>query len=97
MARQLRRMKNRTSLHTALVDQCCYGLKDPVSGKWYRKRTALDVNDEQFAKLLEKGLLWPSTTLLSFDLQRNYYCKHVVLFQENSILLLSEHLESSGW
>ncbi len=36
-------------------------------------------------------------TLLSFDLQRNYYIKNVVLFEENSILLLPECLESSGW
>ncbi len=35
--------------------------------------------------------------LLSFDLQRNYYIKNVVLFEENSILLLPERLESSGW
>ena len=36
-------------------------------------------------------------TLLSFGLQRIYYCKNVVLFNENSILLLSEYLESSEW
>ena len=35
-------------------------------------------------------------TLLSFDLQRNYYIKNVVLFEENSILPLPECLESSG-
>ncbi len=38
----------------------------------------------------------PSITLLSFDLQRNYYFKNVVLFEENSILLLPECLEASG-
>ena len=36
-------------------------------------------------------------TLLSFDFQRNYYCKNVVLFdEEDSILLLPEYHESSG-
>ena len=30
-------------------------------------------------------------TLLSFDLLRNYYCKSVAPFEENSILLLSEY------
>ena len=29
-------------------------------------------------------------TLLSLDLQRNYYIKNVVLFEENSILLLPD-------
>ena len=38
-----------------------------------------------------------SITLLSFDLWRKYYIKNVVLFEENSILLLPESLESSGW
>ena len=38
-----------------------------------------------------------SITLLSFDLQRNHYIKNVVLFEENSILLLPECLESYGW
>ena len=38
-----------------------------------------------------------SKTVLSFELQMNYYCKNVVLFNENSLLLLSEYLESSGW
>ena len=38
-----------------------------------------------------------SITLLSFGLQRNYYIKNVVLFEENSILLLPERLESSEW
>ena len=35
--------------------------------------------------------------LLSFDLSRNYHIKNVVLFEENSILLLPECLEFSGW
>ncbi len=34
---------------------------------------------------------------LSFDLQRNYYIKNVVLFEEDSILPLPECLESSEW
>ena len=40
---------------------------------------------------------WSDTTaviLLSFELERNYYMKHVVLFEENSILPLPERLES---
>ncbi len=40
-------------------------------------------------------ILW-STTLLSFDLQRNCHTKNVVLFEENSILPLPERLEASG-
>ncbi len=36
-------------------------------------------------------------TLPSFDLWRNYYIKHVVLFEESSTLPLPECLESSGW
>ena len=39
---------------------------------------------------------WP-ITLLSFDLRKNYYIKNVALFEDNSILLLPERLESSGW
>ncbi len=35
-------------------------------------------------------------TLLSFDLWRNCYIKNVVLFEENSLLLLPERLEASG-
>ena len=35
-------------------------------------------------------------TLLSFDLQRNYYIKNLVLFEENPILPLPECLEASG-
>ena len=35
-------------------------------------------------------------TLLSFGLWRNYYIKNVVLFEENSILLLPECFEASG-
>ena len=33
----------------------------------------------------------------ALDLQRNYYCKNVVRFEANSILLLPEYLESSEW
>ncbi len=36
-------------------------------------------------------------TLLSFDLWRSYWSGNVVLFEENSIFLLPESLESSGW
>ncbi len=35
-------------------------------------------------------------SLLSFDLQRRYYIKNVVLFEENSILPLPECFEASG-
>ncbi len=35
-------------------------------------------------------------TRLSFHLQRNYYIKNVVLFEDNSILPLPECLEASG-
>ncbi len=42
-----------------------------------------------------RNLLW-SMTLLSVDLQRNYYIKNVGLFEENSILPLPESLEASG-
>ena len=35
-------------------------------------------------------------TLLSFDLWRNCYIKHVVLCEENSILPLPGRLEASG-
>ena len=34
--------------------------------------------------------------LLSVNLSRNYHIKNVVLFEENSILLLPESLEASG-
>ena len=43
-----------------------------------------------------RNLLW-SIAPLSVDLQRNYYIKNVGLFEENSILLFPECLESSGW
>jgi hypothetical protein len=36
------------------VDQCRDGLKDPASYRYYRKRTALDVNDPIFAEELAK-------------------------------------------
>ncbi len=39
--------------------------------------------------------MW-SITLLSFDLWRNCYIKNVVLFEENSILLLPGCSEASG-
>ncbi len=32
-----------------------------------------------------------------FDLWRNHCIENVALFEENSILLLPERLESSGW
>ncbi len=43
------------------------------------------------------NLLLPSSTFSEeFDLQRNYYIKNVVLFEEDSILLLPECSEASG-
>eukprot|EP00435_Cladocopium_sp_Y103_P017212 s2419_g4.t1 len=45
-------MTGREDLHRVVVDQCEFGLKDPVSGKYYKKATALDVNDEEFAREL---------------------------------------------
>ena len=45
-------MTGRNPLYRVVVDQCMFGLKDPESHKLYRKTTALDVNDETFAKAL---------------------------------------------
>lgn len=45
----------RPNCHRAQVDQCCFGLKDKVNGKPHRKRTALDVNDPNFANALRRG------------------------------------------
>ena len=54
-ALRLECMASRPSVFRAVVDQCCFGLKDPVSGKFYRKRSALDVNSEVFAVALTKN------------------------------------------
>ena len=48
-------MRSRASVHRAVVDQCQFELRDPQSGKRYRKRTALDVNSEVFASALMVG------------------------------------------
>lgn len=45
-------MRERSNLHRVILDQCMFGLKDPISHKAYRKTTALDVNDERWAKEL---------------------------------------------
>ena len=50
----------------------------------------------QLALVGKRGRNSDFITLLSFDLQRNCYIKNVVLFEENSILLLPECLEASG-
>lgn len=42
-------MVERDPLYRVVVDQCKFGLKDPVSHKLYRKTTALDVNKQAFA------------------------------------------------
>ena len=52
---------------------------------------------KSFNKKKEFAIVPGYITLLSFDLWRNYYNKNVVLFEENSILLLPQRLESSGW
>ena len=46
-------MVHRKHLSTAVVDQCRDGLKDPVSGLFYRKRSLLDVNNTDFKDALE--------------------------------------------
>ena len=48
-------MLNRRNVHRVLVDQCMFGLVDPVSKLPMRKRAALDVNDPVFAEALAKG------------------------------------------
>ena len=54
-ALQLPEMRNRPHLCRAIRDQCQDGLRDPVSRRPYRKRTALDSNDEVFRDGLERG------------------------------------------
>lgn len=39
-------------VYRLVVDQCKFGLKDPVSQKFYRKTTDLDVNKQSFAVAL---------------------------------------------
>lgn len=36
-----------------MVAQCMFGLSDPESGKWHRKRTRLDTKHPQFTERLE--------------------------------------------
>ncbi len=57
----------------------------------------LDEDWEQLALGNPQAFDMNKITLLSFDLQRNCYIKDVVLFEDNSILLLPESLESSEW
>ena len=52
-ALELAEMTARPQLARARISQCAFGLRDPVSLRWYRKPTYLDVNDAIFAKLLE--------------------------------------------
>ncbi|CAK8990551.1 Uncharacterized protein SCF082_LOCUS2283 [Durusdinium trenchii] len=42
-------MIQRPTVYRVVVDQCVFGLKDPVSHKLYRKTTDLDVNKQSFA------------------------------------------------
>ena len=37
-----------------VFDQCCFGLRDPGNGKYYRKRTRVATNNEQMVKLLDR-------------------------------------------
>ena len=48
-ALNLRYMQGREETWRVRVGQCKFGLKDPVSGLLYKKATALDVNDKEFA------------------------------------------------
>ena len=41
-------MRPKHDIHEFVFDQCCYGLKDPVSNKYYRKRTKIMTNSETF-------------------------------------------------
>ena len=52
---QLDEMLSRPSVCRVLVNQCAYGLSDPVSRKPYHKATAIDVNNKDFAENLEKS------------------------------------------
>lgn len=47
-------MAGREEVYRVVVDQCEFGLRDPMSHKFYKKATALDVNEEQFAHELTK-------------------------------------------
>ncbi len=38
------KLKNMKDVHEAILDQCCFGLKDPVSGKMFRKSTKIMTN-----------------------------------------------------
>ena len=49
----LRYMRERPTVHRVLVDQCMFGLHDPVSNLLYQKTTALDTNNFIFAGGLE--------------------------------------------
>lgn len=42
-------MVERNPMYRVEVDQCMFGLKEPVSLLKYRKATALDVTDQAFA------------------------------------------------
>ena len=45
-------MIERRMIYRIVVDQCKFGLKDPISEKLYRKTTDLDVNKQSFAVAL---------------------------------------------
>lgn len=50
-------VRNREHVLRAVVDQCRFGLCDPVNQRLYRKPAALDVNSEVFAVALMKDAL----------------------------------------
>eukprot|EP00438_Fugacium_kawagutii_P036583 Skav211980 [mRNA] locus=scaffold1330:227534:232974:- [translate_table: standard] len=47
-------MESRPCVFKAVVDQCQFGLCDPMTKKFYKKGTSLDVNSEIFAAALMK-------------------------------------------
>ena len=51
-ALSLRYMTERSQVHRVVIDQCQFGLADPISQKLFRKTTALDINEEHFAEKL---------------------------------------------
>ena len=92
-----------TPLHTAFAHE--HPRKHPTRSWRWSGRRDLPGSTREIARL---SLITCSSSMLSsskctssivfkFDLQRNCYCKHVALSEENSILLLPECLESSGW
>ena len=55
-ALDLSMMQRRRNLWRVAIDQCMFGAHDPISKKYYKKPTALDVNDVEWGQLLAN---WP--------------------------------------